>query len=60
MLEFVCYEYYFQEIVAIVLGKMAVASDCISEESTRYPVCNCPRVVTISPRTAEHGRHIYS
>ena len=41
MLGFGCYEYYCQEIVAIVfivLGKMAVASDSISEESPRYPV----------------------
>ena len=41
MLEFGCYEYYCQEIVAIVfiaLGKMAIASDSISEESLRYPV----------------------
>ena len=41
MLGFGCYEYYCQEIVAIVvivLGKMAVASDSISEDSPRYPV----------------------
>ena len=41
MLGFGCYEYYCQEIVAIVfivLGEMAVASDSISEESPRYPV----------------------
>ena len=36
-----CYEYYCQDIVEIafiVLGKMAVAIDSISEESPRYPV----------------------
>ena len=41
MLGFDSYEYYCQEIVAIVFivrGKMAVASDFISEESPRYPV----------------------
>ena len=41
MLGFGCYEYYCQGIVAIVfivLGKMAVASDPISEGSPRYPV----------------------
>ena len=41
MLGFGYYEYYCQEIVAIVfivLGKMAVARDSISEESPRYPV----------------------
>ena len=41
MLGFGCYEYYCQEIVAIVfiaLGKMAVASDSINEESPRYSV----------------------
>ena len=41
MLGFDCNEYYCQEIVAIVfivLGKMAVASDSISEESPRYTV----------------------
>ena len=37
MLGFDCYEYYCQEIMAIVV-KMAVASDSISEESPRYPV----------------------
>ena len=41
MLGFGYYEYYCQEIVArvfIVLGKMAVASDSISEKSPRYTV----------------------
>ena len=41
MLGFGCYEYYCQEImtiVFIVLGKMAVASDSICEESPRYLV----------------------
>ena len=39
MLGFGCYEYYCQEIVAIlVLGEMAVASDSISEKLPRYPV----------------------
>ena len=41
MLGIGCYEYYCQEIVEIVfivLGKMAIASDSISEESPRYPV----------------------
>ena len=41
MLGFGCYEYHCQETVAIVfivLGKMAVGRDSISEESPRYPV----------------------